>query len=229
MKKLSFAALVAIAILQPNSSKSSGFLKEIVRKIEINPVTMCWKHEGAGTHYRGSFKKGDVVTATGRGKEPWDMTANGPRDFIVSQEPDNPLVFTVPRDGTYDISMGPCSEWGKPGKVSICLRKLATASENQANAEVLTDKMIRGRWGNASLSCADSMETESASFFYDGRRYVNEGHDCKVVESKNDGLALKLTMQCDLGNGRKYREQKIFINAQNGHVRKDGSRYKKCS
>lgn len=102
------------------------------------PEQRCWTYRGAATTFIGDFAYGERIAVqmtgehydydprTGRTVMSWrprDPNVEGPGGFFTgAAEAPGSLTFTAPVSGTYRISFAPCTMWGAPGVVKICIR-----------------------------------------------------------------------------------------------------------
>jgi hypothetical protein len=135
MRMSGWAIAAALVAASPPAS-ASACKQEIFVSIRFSPGSSTWVHRGRGTHYVGTFSKGqslDIAAAGGtnydtsgdlswatHSDDPWQLALEGPDRSVISESIDGTLhVDSLPVTGKYVISIGPCVDWGKPGTLVI--------------------------------------------------------------------------------------------------------------
>lgn len=133
------ASLIAFAAIAPAAPAfASSCNHEIVVPIKFSPGKTDWMFRGKGTHFFGSFQKGQSLAIggagglnydvggdfswTSEGPDPWQITIEGPGGFTQMTELDSPGLLDVdklPATGKYVITIGPCAAWGTVGTVVV--------------------------------------------------------------------------------------------------------------
>jgi hypothetical protein len=128
-------AVLTVALAFSTPSLASSCNHEIVVPIKFPLGNLVWVFRGKGTHFFGSFEKGQSLSIAAAGgnhdvrgdlswasSDPWQITIEGPNGFTQSNDIDAEGVLYVdklPAAGKYVISIGPCAAWGKFGTLSI--------------------------------------------------------------------------------------------------------------
>jgi hypothetical protein len=137
--------LVSTTLIQ-HSVFASGCNREIVVPIKFSSGSTFWHHHGVGTTFVGHFTKGQALVADAVGvfssddngkttqtTEPWDLTIEGPNNFIEDNSgSDGTLKVTIPATGTYRIKTYPCAIWGSTGDVTITALKAGPSASVRA-------------------------------------------------------------------------------------------------
>jgi hypothetical protein len=129
------ALIGVLALLSPLPAIASSCNHEIVVPIRFPAGKTEWVYRGAGTHYFGTFQKGQglsIAAAGGtnydtsgdlswaaRSNDPWQLTIEGPGGFTSFSQDGTLYVDRLPATGKYIISIGPCADWGEPGTMLI--------------------------------------------------------------------------------------------------------------
>jgi hypothetical protein len=134
LKRRCVAALLMFAMPQPASASSCVNPKTV--SISFAKGARCWTYKGNATHFRGTFRAGQLVVASSTGianfsDGKWDwrtteargLAANGPGGIaIVLNNGERDSSFTVPRTGPYIFDFSPCAMWHGEGIFIVCAK-----------------------------------------------------------------------------------------------------------
>lgn len=111
---------------------ASGCNEVVAASFRFRPNQACWKYEGKATVFRGDLASGRTVRVAIEGlvSDPgtssrWQKRvafATGPGGFsALSEGEGSQLLFETKVAGTYEVTSLPCADWGRQGRVSICV------------------------------------------------------------------------------------------------------------
>lgn len=126
-------AVIGTAILGYNfDAHASGCIKEVKVPIRFARGATCWAYSGPGNTFVGNFLAQQFVTvkaiveryddSIGVNLDNAQPSIAGPGNSFESNvdSPDEQLRYLTPREGLYQITIGPCAAWGSDVVIKVC-------------------------------------------------------------------------------------------------------------